>query len=124
MTGIAVTSFEVSADCARLRDFADAIGETRPLYLDEAAARQAGYRSLPLPPTFLFGLCLDPGAPFPWFAEVGFDLPRVLHAEQSFTYHRPICAGETLTVRARTTDAFERRGAALRFAVRETHIRD
>ena len=124
MTGISVPGFEVSAGVARLREFADAIGETRPLYLDEAAARQAGYRSLPLPPTFLFGLCLEAGEPFPWFAEVGFDLPRVLHAEQTFTYHRPACAGETLTVQARTTDVFERHGGILRFAVRETRISD
>lgn len=118
------STFTVAPDTQRLRAFTEAIGETRPLYLDEAAARQAGYSSLPLPPTFLFGLCLEAGEPFPWFPEVGFDLPRVLHAEQGFVYYRTACAGETLTVEHRPAEIFERRGGALRFVVRETRVSD
>lgn len=119
-----MSSFKVIADPERLRGFAAAIGETRQLYLDAAAARQAGHRGLPLPPTFLFGLCLEAGEAFAWFREVGFDLPRVLHAEQSFVYHRHACADEVLTVSALTTERFVRREGALRFAVRETRIDD
>ena len=34
----------------RLKFFAKAIGETNPIYTDEAAALEAGYRALPAPP--------------------------------------------------------------------------
>jgi len=33
----------------RLKFFAKAIGETNPIYTDEAAALEAGYRALPAP---------------------------------------------------------------------------
>lgn len=38
-------------EAGRLRLFARATGETRPEYLDDDAARAAGYRALPAPPT-------------------------------------------------------------------------
>src|SRR5207249_4088356 len=35
-----------------IRRFAEALGETNPIYFEEAAARAAGYRSVVAPPTF------------------------------------------------------------------------
>mgnify|MGYP006188918339 FL=1 len=52
---LGVTQCEVEK--GRLRFFAKAIGETDPIYTDEAAAREAGHRSLPVPPSFL--TCLE-----------------------------------------------------------------
>ena len=49
----------------RLRFFAKAIGETDPVYTDDAAARDAGYPDLPAPPTFLFAAELDAGRRVP-----------------------------------------------------------
>lgn len=114
--------FVVYADADRLRRFAAAIGETTPLYVDEDAARRAGYRSLPLPPSFLFGLALEPGEPFPWFASVGLDLPRVLHGEQTFTYHAVPCAGERLHVQPRISAIYDKPERGLRFVVRDIRI--
>ncbi|MCM2276331.1 MAG: MaoC family dehydratase N-terminal domain-containing protein [Candidatus Didemnitutus sp.] len=114
--------FTVCADAGRLRRFAAAIGETTPLYVDEDAARRAGYRSLPLPPSFLFGLALEPGAPFPWFASVGLDLPRVLHGEQTFTYHAAPCAGDRLHIQPRISAIYAKPERGLRFVVRDTRI--
>jgi hypothetical protein len=44
-----VMRWEVEKD--RVRFFARAIGETRPEYIDEEAAKAAGYPSLPMPTT-------------------------------------------------------------------------
>jgi hypothetical protein len=64
-----------------IRRFAEAIGETNPIYFEESAARAAGYRSVVAPPTFPTtlragsdlreGLMLSPGK-------------HLLQAEQSF----------------------------------------
>lgn len=122
LTTTGAPGFIVCADADRLRRFATAIGETSPVYVDEAAAQRAGHRSLPIPPTFLFGLALEPGAPFPWFARVGLDLPRVLHGEQSFTYHAVPCAGDRLRVQAHISAVYDKPERGLRFVVRDTHI--
>ena len=52
--GEALTCYSVEVEKGRLRLFAKAIGQTDRVHFDEPAARAAGYRSLPLPPTFLF----------------------------------------------------------------------
>jgi len=71
----------------RVRFFAKVIGETNPIYTDEAAARAAGYPSLPVPPTFIFAAELDANTLVPALKEMGVDLNRILHGEQQFAYH-------------------------------------
>lgn len=106
----------------RLRAFARAIGETDPVYFDEAAARDAGHPSLPVPPTFLFCLEGEGRDVMQLLATLQFDLSRVLHAEQEFTYHRMCHAGDTLTFDTRVADVYEKKGGALQFAVNETRV--
>lgn len=120
--GRAFPPHTVEVEKGRLRFFARAIGETQALYTDEAAARQAGYRSLPVPPTFLFSLDLEQAEPFGWFLEVGLDLARVLHGEQTFVYHAPACAGDRLTFSSRIADIYDKKNGALEFVVKQTRV--
>lgn len=112
----------VDVEKGRLRFFAKAIGETDPVYTDEAAARAAGYRSLPVPPTLLFGLDMEVPNPFLILETLGVDLGRILHGEQSFTYHADACAGDTLTFQSRISEIFDKKGGALEFIVEDTKI--
>lgn len=108
----------------RLRFFAKAIGETNPTYFDEQAAQEAGYSSLPAPPTYTFCLQLDAPRPFGFLEDLGVDMSRVLHGEQSFTYHAPICAGDRITLETRISDVYEKKGGALEFIVLDTTCRN
>ncbi|MDE2363567.1 MAG: MaoC family dehydratase N-terminal domain-containing protein [Hyphomicrobiales bacterium] len=114
--------FETSAEKGQLRFFAKATGQTDPIYFDEAAARAAGHPGLPLPPTFLSALVLLNNASTSWREEIGIKLERVLHGEQSFTYHRMAYAGEPLQFEAKITDIYDKRGGALDFVVNETRV--
>lgn len=118
--GLELAPFSVEVEAGRLRFFAKATGQKDPIYLDEAAARSAGYAALPAPPTFLFSLDLEQAEPFKIFDSLGVDLGRVLHGEQSFTYHKPICAGDVITLRSRIDDIFDKKGGALEFIVQTT----
>ncbi len=104
----------------RLRFFAKATGETRQEYLDEAAAKAAGYRSLPAPPTFLMSADLDAGALFNLLDELGISLGKILHGEQSFTYFTPVCAGDVLKVESHIADIYSKKGGALEFIVKDS----
>ncbi|MRV72007.1 MaoC family dehydratase [Duganella sp. FT92W] len=117
---LGVTTVEVEK--GRLRTFARAIGETDPVYVDEAAARDAGHRSLPVPPTFLFCLECEGRDLMDLVHTLQFDLGRMLHAEQEFTYHKMCHAGDTLTFDTRVADVFEKKGGALQFAVNATRV--
>lgn len=112
---------------SRLQFFAKAIGETDPVYTDAAAARDAGYPDLPAPPTFLFAAELDSGASDRLLADLGIPLSKLLHGEQGFSYHKPACVGDTVTVRSTITDIYDKKNGALEFVVktsRATNQRD
>ncbi len=88
-----------------IRRFAEALGETNPIYFEEAAARAAGYRSVVAPPTFPStlrsqsdlrdNLMLSPGK-------------HLIQAEQTIEYARPIVAGDKLSVTSRVAEISQR----------------
>jgi acyl dehydratase len=120
--GHTMPAFQVEVEKSRLRFFAKATGQTDPVYIDEAAARDAGHPGLPVPPTFLF--CLEMESPNPAGIRelLGMDYRKLLHGEQGFTYRVPAYAGDTLTFTQRIADIYDRKNGALEFVVRETRV--
>jgi hypothetical protein len=104
----------------RLQFFAKATGETRAEYLEVSAAQAAGYADLPAPPTFLFAAELDSGVSNQLLSDLGIPLSKLLHGEQSFTYHKPVCAGDTITVRSTISDVYAKKNGALEFVVKDS----
>lgn len=109
-------------ESGRLLFFAKAIGETNPVYTDEAAASAAGHKSLPVPPTFLLCLESEGSDVFEMMKILNFDLGRILHAEQEFIYHRMAYAGDMLTFEVTVADVYEKKGGALQFVVNATRV--
>jgi hypothetical protein len=119
--GKSLPSFHATAEAGQLALFAKATGETRPEYLEESAARDAGHPGLPLPPTFLFSLELTyPSAG--WRDAIGIQPSRILHGEESFVYHRLAYAGERLLFESRIAEIYDKKGGALSFVVRQTRV--
>jgi len=114
------SQLKVKVEEGQLRFFAKAVGETNPVYTDEAAAQAAGYRSLPAPPTFLFSLNLAHPDPLARYIEMGIDLARLLHGNQQFDYFLPICAGDRIRLESTVVDIFTKKNGALEFVVEET----
>ncbi|MCY1384520.1 hypothetical protein D9M69_727870 [compost metagenome] len=77
---------------------------------------------MPAPPTFLFAAELDSGANDQLLADLGIPLSKLLHGEQSFRYHRPVCAGDTVTVQSTITDIYDKKGGALQFVVKASRV--
>jgi acyl dehydratase len=120
---LAFPELNVVVERGRLRFFAQAIGESDPVYSDVEAARAAGHPDLPVPPTFFFSLTLESSSPFFFLDELGIDLRRVLHGEQRFEYHAPAFAGDELTLTEAITEVYEKRGGALEFLLKQTEVR-
>jgi acyl dehydratase len=112
----------IEIEKGQLKFFAKATGQTDPVYFDEAAAREAGHPALPAPPTFAFSLGLGAPARKGNLFEIITDLRRILHGEQSFTYHHLLYAGDTATLVSRISDIYEKRGGTLEFIVQDTDI--
>ena len=118
--GHALGTSVLPIDRTRLRFFAKAIGETDPVYLDEAAARAAGHADLPAPPTFLFAAELDSGATDRLLADLDVPITTILHGEQRFRYYRTACAGDVVTVDSHIADLYDKKDGALEFIVKES----
>src|SRR3954470_22471881 len=92
----ASATFEVGRE--HIRQFADAIGDPNPIYRDKAAAQAAGHPDVVAPPTFLTVLGFRFGGDSPISdPDLGLDYSLVVHGEQKFELHRPVCAGDVLS---------------------------
>lgn len=91
-----------------VRRFAEALGDPNPIYVDEVAARAAGYPSLVAPPTF--PVALTTNERFRHSLDLG--TRSILHGEQQFEFTRPVVAGERITVKSKVADVQERAGAS------------
>jgi acyl dehydratase len=123
-TAVGTTSPPVTAtiERGRLRLFAKAVGQTDPAYVDVTAAQAAGYRDLPVPPTYLFGLELEQPDPFAWVRELGVDMSTVLHGTQSFSYAAMAYAGDELTVQSTITGVQSKKAGALELVDRRSEV--
>ena len=96
------SSYEVSR--VKIREFADAIGDPSPVFRDPAAAQAAGYPDVIAPPTFPIVITAAAGNRAATDPELGINYAMVVHGEQSFSYARPLVAGDVVTAQSTITD--------------------
>jgi acyl dehydratase len=92
----------------KVREYAQAVGETDPRYLDPEAARAAGFADVVAPPMFAAVYCGP--AVFPAILESGLDFSRMVHGAQEFTWAAPVVAGDEITTEASLDSKGERGG--------------
>ncbi|HLH83533.1 MAG TPA: MaoC family dehydratase N-terminal domain-containing protein [Trebonia sp.] len=100
--------YEVSR--VKIAEFADAIGEPSGLCRDPEAARQAGYPDVIAPPTFAIVISMASTAKVQADPGLGLDYSMVVHGEQSFSYARPLHAGDVV-VATTTVDSIRAVGS-------------
>jgi acyl dehydratase len=92
-----------------IRRFAESIGDTNPLYHDEAYAKAKGYRGLVAPPAFMgqYAFAVKFGMPKATFAR---PFVRQLNGGSEYEFHKPICSGDVISATTKTADVRERDG--------------
>ncbi|HEX4833396.1 MAG TPA: MaoC family dehydratase N-terminal domain-containing protein [Trebonia sp.] len=91
--------YEVSR--VKIAEFADAVGEVSALCRDREAAVRAGYPDVIAPPTFAIVVSMASAHRIQKDPELGLDYSMVVHGEQSFTYSRPLHAGDVVVATSR-----------------------
>ncbi|MBI2872682.1 MAG: MaoC family dehydratase N-terminal domain-containing protein [Chloroflexi bacterium] len=87
-----------------IRKFAEAIGDSNPLFNDEAAARRTRYGGMIAPPTFLRSVPL-PKLPLPEMP----NLRRILDGGSDWEYFQPVWPDDRITAVTRLENVRERR---------------
>ena len=112
--------FEVTHEL--IRSFTQSVGEANPIFLDEGAARAAGYSGLVAPPTFCTVLVHRVELPN---IKLKFGKMQI-HAGQRVQPRLPIIAGELLTASSHLKDVYAKTGRSgtMVFIVWETTFRN
>jgi acyl dehydratase len=87
----------------KIREFAEAIGDNNPAYVDPEAAKAHGHPDVIAPPTFAIVLSFRISDAIVAEPGLGLDYSLVVHGEQRFVHLRPIRAGDVLVVTPRVT---------------------
>ena len=105
----------LEVDKTMIRMFARSVGHTDPVFYDEAAAKQAGYRSLPTPPGYLGTPVFNPkagdGRRRGPTGEPSRPLKRVLNGGTMIEQLEDICAGDVLTASSHVANYEETKGS-------------
>ena len=118
--------FTVTVERGKIKEFARAIGDLSPFYLDDAVGRASEWGDIVAPPTFAITFRDDNADTGTVLKDLGVDISRILHGEQEFEHFKPIRPGETYLCRSRVTDIYEKAGrsGAMAFVVREMTVTD
>ncbi|WP_258726057.1 MaoC family dehydratase N-terminal domain-containing protein [Cellulomonas sp. NS3] len=103
--------YEVARE--KLREFADAVCAAHPAHTDVDAARALGHPDVIAPPTFAVVVAQRAEAQLFTDPAAGIDFSRVVHADERFTHHRPIHAGDRLVTVLHVDSITERAGLAM-----------
>ncbi len=94
----------------KVREYALAVGEANPLYLDVEAARAAGHDDVVAPPMFAVVYSFPAVVPALFDPEVGIDFGRMVHGSQEFTWGPLVVAGDEIATTTTVSDISERGG--------------
>lgn len=106
-----------------IRRWAEAIGDSNPLYHDEEYVRECGYYSLVAPPGFIaqYAFPVKRGKPV-ILPDPKTSFKNRLNGGTEYEFFQPIQAGDVITAKTRFIDIRERKGrlGPMLITVRET----
>jgi acyl dehydratase len=118
--------YAVTVERGKIKEFARAIGDLSPFYLDDQIGRASEWGDIIAPPTFPVTFRDEQADTGALLRDLGTDISRLLHGEQEFEHFKPIQPGQTYLCRGRITDIYEKTGKTgpMAFVCRETTVTD
>ena len=115
-------AFEYEVGREKIREYANAVGESDPVHHDPDAARAAGFRGVVAPPMFCVVYSTGAMGPAILDPEAGINLMMMVHGSQEFEWFEPVVAGDTITTEAIVKDVSDKKG--MKFYVWESDSRN
>ena len=85
----------------KIKEYAQAVGDTNPLYNDDAKAAAGPYGGIIAPPMFAIVYAKGPAGACLFDGDLQLNLPMLVHGEQEFEFGAPVRPGDVIT-----TDGF------------------
>jgi acyl dehydratase len=94
----------------KIREYARAVGEANPLYLDLDAAHAAGYADLVAPPMFAVVYSSPAVGPLIFDPDIELNFAMMVHGGQEFDWGALVVAGDEIATTATVKDISESDG--------------
>lgn len=104
----------------KIREYARAVGDLNPLYLDDEVGRNGPFGDIIAPPAMASQFTLLPSDQLFTDPTLGVDYQMLVHAEQEYHFCAPVRPGDVLVVKGRIKDIYEKR--TLQFLIWETEV--
>ncbi|MGH2984060.1 MAG: MaoC family dehydratase N-terminal domain-containing protein [Solirubrobacterales bacterium] len=101
-------TYEVGRE--KIREFANATGDTAAVYQDRDAAEAAGFRDVVAPPMFCVVYSAPAMGPVILDPEIEINLATMLHGSQEFEWGEPVCSGDAITTTPTCEEIYEKDG--------------
>ncbi|MCB0876347.1 MAG: MaoC family dehydratase N-terminal domain-containing protein [Solirubrobacterales bacterium] len=102
------TTYEVGLE--KIREYANAVGQTEAVHHDREAARAAGFRDVVAPPMFAVVYSSPAMGPAILDPDVDINFAAMVHGGQEFVWGEPVCAGDEITTQAKVSEIYEKDG--------------
>lgn len=103
----------------KTKEFAIAVGDLNPLYIDEAEARKSHYGGLIAPPMFAVVYAREPVSKVLFDGDLALNLMMLVHGEQEFEFREVVKCGDVIRTTGKIVDVYQKK-ATLDFLVFET----
>ena len=130
MIGTKLDEFEFPVERGKIKEFARAVLNPHPAYLDREAAREMGFDDVPAPVTYAGTFShhvTSDDAVMDGMKKLGMDPALSVHGEVEFIHYRPVCAGETLHCELVIGNIYEKegkRGGSMTFVEMDANFTD
>jgi acyl dehydratase len=94
----------------KIKEYARAIGDFNPLYLNDEKAKASKYGGIIAPPTFCVVYAGGPIGEMLMDPELALNLMMLVHGEQEFEFGELVRAGDVITTDSEISEIYEKKG--------------
>ena len=92
----------------KIKEYATAVGDLNPLYIDVSFAKKSKYGCVIAPPMFVVVYAQDMFNHVFLDKELNLNMPRLVHGEQEFNFHKIVKSNDTITTKSKIKNIFEK----------------
>ncbi|MCL0038025.1 MaoC family dehydratase N-terminal domain-containing protein [Thermodesulfovibrionales bacterium] len=94
----------------KIKEYARAVGDLNPLYVDEEQAKSSQYGRIIAPPLFAAIYAREALENWIFDSELSLNLLMMVHGEQEFEFFKVVKAGDVITTEGRIAEIHEKKG--------------
>ncbi len=101
-------AYKYEVGLEKIKEYAMAVGDLNPLYINEEEAAKSKYGGIIAPPTFAAVYARGPAGQALFDPELSLDLPMLVHGEQEFEFFEVVKPGDVILTEGEILDIFEK----------------